>query len=127
MMSDMLHRGQAWLADQLTKHASRNIVYQRDEISVELTATIGMSRYEQDDGEGVITRAQVRDYLIDTRSLIQSAIGTLPRRGDRILEQDGDTTFVFETMSIGSDPPWRYSDPFRVKLRIHTKQVETIP
>jgi len=127
MMSDMLHRGQAWLAEQLTKHASRNIVYQRDEISVELTATIGMSRYEQDDGEGVITRAQVRDYLIDTRSLIQSAIGTLPRRGDRIIEQDGDTTFVFETMSIGSDPPWRYSDPFRVKLRIHTKQVETIP
>jgi len=127
MMSDMLHRGQAWLAEQLTKHASRNIVYQRDEISVELTATIGMSRYEQDDGEGVITRAQVRDYLIDTRSLIQSAIGTLPRRGDRILEQNGDTTFVFETMSIGSDPPWRYSDPFRVKLRIHTKQVETIP
>ena len=126
-MSDMLHRGQAWLAEQLTKHASRNIVYQRDEISVELTATIGMSRYEQDDGEGVITRAQVRDYLIDTRSLIQSAIGTLPRRGDRIIEQDGDTTFVFETMSIGSDPPWRYSDPFRVKLRIHTKQVETIP
>ena len=127
MMSDMLHRGQAWLADQLTKHASRNIVYQRDEISVELTATIGMSRYEQDDGEGVITRAQVRDYLINTRSLVQSAIGALPRRGDRILEQDGDTTFVFETMSIGSDPPWRYSDPFRVKLRIHTKQVETIP
>lgn len=125
-MADLLKKGQAWLADQLTKHASRNIVYQRDEISVELTATIGVSRYEQDDGEGVVTRAQVRDYLIDTRSLVQSAIGTLPRRGDRIIEVDGDTTFVFEAMSIGSDPPWRYSDPFRVKVRIHTKQVETI-
>ena len=29
-------------------------------------------------------------------------------------------------MSIGSEPPWRYSDPFRVKLRIHTKLVDTI-
>jgi hypothetical protein len=26
-------------------------------------------------------------------------------------------------MSLGNDPPWRYSDPFRFKLRIHTKQV----
>ena len=125
-MSDLLHRGQAWLAEKLTKHASRSIVYQRDDVTAELTATIGVSRYEQDDGEGIVTRAQVRDYLIDTQSLIQSPIGTLPRRGDRIIEQDGNTTYIFEVMSIGGEPPWRYSDPFRVKLRIHTKQVETI-
>lgn len=122
----MLHRGQAWLAEKLAQHASQPILYQRDDVSVELTATIGVSRYEQDDGEGVITRAQVRDYLVDTQALVQSAIGTLPRRGDRIIEQDGNITFVFEVMSLGSDPPWRYSDPFRVKLRIHTKQVETL-
>ncbi len=125
-MSDMLHRGQAWLAEKLTKQASRPIVYQREDVTAELTATIGVSRYEQDDGKGIVTRAQVRDYLIDTQSLIQSPIGTLPRRGDRITEQDGNTTYVFEIMSIGGEPPWRYSDPFRVKLRIHTKQVETI-
>ena len=29
-------------------------------------------------------------------------------------------------MSLGGDPPWRYSDPFRLKLRIHTKQIDTI-
>lgn len=66
-MSDMLHRGQAWLAEKLTKHASRPIVYQREDVTAELTATIGVSRYEQDDGEGIVTRAQVRDYLIDTQ------------------------------------------------------------
>ncbi len=42
------------------------------------------------------------------------------------LTTDGDTTFVYELMSIGNEPPWRYSDPFRIKLRIHTKRVDTI-
>jgi hypothetical protein len=125
-MSDMLHKGQSWLAAKLTRFASRMVTYQRDEVSVDLPATIGKSEYEQDDGEGVITRAQVRDFLINTKDLLGSPIGTWPRRGDRILETDGDTTFVYELMSIGNEPPWRYSDPFRVKLRIHTKLVDTI-
>ena len=56
-MSDLLQRGQAWLSDKLTKHASRLVTYQRDELSVELAATIGKSEYEQDDGEGIISRA----------------------------------------------------------------------
>jgi hypothetical protein len=30
-------------------------------------------------------------------------------------------------MALGGDPPWRYSDPFRLKLRIHTKQIESHP
>ncbi|TWU40171.1 hypothetical protein Q31b_35160 [Novipirellula aureliae] len=122
----MLHHGQSWLADKLTKHASRSVVYRRDELGVELSATIAKSEYEQDDGDGVITRAQVRDFLIDTDTLLLSIIGSLPRRGDCIVEVDGDTTFIFELMSIGNEPPWRYSDPFRVKLRIHTKLVDTI-
>ena len=122
----MLNQGQSWLAEKLTKHASQTVVYQRDDLSVELSATIGKSEYEQDDGEGIITRAQVRDFLINTKDLLESAIGTWPRRGDQILETDGETTFVYELMSIGNEPIWRYSDPFRVKLRIHTKQVDTI-
>jgi hypothetical protein len=81
--------------------------------------------YDQDDGEGIVTRSQVRDFLIDTFSLLDSLIGSLPRRGDTIIEIDGDTTFVFEVMALGGDPPWRYSDPFRLKLRIHTKQIES--
>ena len=125
-MTDMLHAGQSWLSEQLKTHASRLVTYQRDTVEAELPATVGRSTYEQDDGEGIITRSQVRDFLIDTADLMLSAIGTLPRRGDRILATDGDTTFVFEVMALGGEPPWRYSDPFRLKLRIHTKQIDTI-
>jgi len=123
-VTDVLKNGQAWLANQLTTHASRSVVYRRGELGAELAATIGKSHYQQDDGNGVITRSQVRDFLIDTQSLLLSIIGSLPRRGDKIVEIDGDKTFVFEVMALGSDPPWRYSDPFRLKLRIHTKQIE---
>jgi hypothetical protein len=126
-MTDMLRKGQEWLSSKLTEHASREVVYRRDELGAVLKATIGKSMYDQDDGEGIVTRSQVRDFLIDTQSLLLSVIGSLPRRGDTIVEIDGDTTFIFEVMALGGDPPWRYSDPFRLKLRIHTKQIESHP
>jgi len=124
-VNDLLRQGQAWLAEQLSVHASRPVVYRRGELGVELSAVIGRSTYQQDNGEGLVTRSQVRDYLIDTQSLMLSIIGGLPKRGDRIIEIDGEQTFVFEVMSLGGDPPWRFSDPFRLKLRIHTKQIDT--
>jgi hypothetical protein len=126
-MPDMLRQGQEWLAAKLTNHASRPVVYRRGEWEATLEATIGRSLYDQDDGEGIVTRSQVRDFLIDTQTLLTSVIGSLPRRGDTIIEVDGDQTFVFEVMALGGDPPWRYSDPFRLKLRIHTKQIESHP
>lgn len=124
-MNDLLRQGQAWLAEQLTGHASRAVVYRRGELGVELQATIGRSHYQQDDGSGVITRSQVRDFLIDTDDLLLSIIGSLPKGGDRVVEIDGEKTFVFEVASLGGEPPWRYSDPFRLKLRIHTRQINS--
>lgn len=124
-MTDMLRDGQAWLAEKLKTHASRLVTYQRDDAEAELPATIGRSFYEQDDGEGIVTRSQVRDFLIDTADLLLSPIGSLPKRGDWILESEDGTTFTYEVMSLGGEPAWRYCDPFRLKLRIHTKLIDT--
>ncbi|QDT62365.1 hypothetical protein SV7mr_49130 [Stieleria bergensis] len=124
-MTDMLRDGQAWLAEKLKTHASRLVTYQRDDAEADLPATIGRSFYEQDDGEGIVTRSQVRDFLIDTADLLLSPIGSLPKRGDWILETEDGATFTYEVMSLGGEPAWRYSDPFRLKLRIHTKLINT--
>lgn len=124
-MLDRMQAGQAWLAAQLNKHASQTVVYRRGELVAELQATIGESTYQQDDGAGSITRAQVRDYLIDTGLLVLDGIATLPKAGDKIIETEGQKQFTYEVMSLGSDTPWRYSDPFRLKLRIHTKLIST--
>jgi hypothetical protein len=123
-MIDLLQQGQQWLAQQLNNHASRSVVYRRGELGVELTAVIGRSSYQQDDGHGLLTRSQVRDFLIDTDALLLSIIGSLPRPGDRIVEIDRQQTYVFEVVPLGAEPHWRYSDVFRTKLRIHTKQIE---
>ena len=124
-MSDMLRDGQAWLASQLAEHASREITYRRGALSACLKATIGKSEYEQDNGEGPILRHQVRDFLVSTQSLLSSNIASLPLQGDRIEERDGATTHVHEVVGLAGSPPWRYSDPFRLTLRIHTKQIKS--
>jgi hypothetical protein len=35
--------------------------------------------------------------------------------------------FVYEVNAPGGQPPWRYSDPYRKALRIHTKHIGTQP
>jgi hypothetical protein len=67
----------------------------------------------------------VRDYLIETDLLEIDGEHSLPRSGDRIREPEGDKTFVYEVMALGDQPPWRYSDVFRLWFRIHTKLIST--
>jgi hypothetical protein len=49
----------------------------------------------------------------------------LPKAGDQIHESVGASVFVYEVMAPGAEPPFRYSDPYRKALRIHTKHVAT--
>jgi hypothetical protein len=49
----------------------------------------------------------------------------LPERGDAIREQQDGKVYVYEVMAPGKEACWRWSDPYRQTLRIHTKQVGT--
>ena len=124
-MTDLLRTGSDWLEDQRVKHMTRSVLYQRDASSVEVSATIGRTVFEVDNGYGVLERTESRDYLILTSDLVLDGQQTLPERGDRIRETQGTQTFVYEVMAPGKEPHWRYSDPYRKTLRIHTKQVDT--
>ena len=124
-MPNLLQTGAAWLADQLKTHASMEVVYQRGADQVTVSATIGKTEFEVDDGSGVIQRVQSRDYLIQTADLQFGGIPTLPAAGDRVRETIGDKTYVYEAMAPGNEPHYCYSDPFRKLLRIHTKHVDT--
>ena len=90
-----------------------------------MSATIGRTEFEVDDGLGVLVRTESRDYLILAEHLVLDGQPALPQRGDRVRETDGSQTVVYEVMAPGKEPPWRYSDPYRKTLRIHTKQVDT--
>ena len=121
MGGDLLAQGQAWLAAQQKAHASRPVVYRRGGASVTLDATIGKTDFEYTDGYGATIIDQSRDYLILTAELVLGDERTLPQAGDTIEETDGQQRFTYEVTVMGPEPAYRYSDPGRVQLRIHTK------
>jgi len=124
-MIDILENGARWLEDQRLKFMSRKVVYQRGATSVEVNATVGRTVFEVDNGFGVRERFESRDYLFAASELILAGNLALPRRGDQIRETAGTTVFIYEVLAPGKEPEWRYSDAYRVTLRIHTKLIGT--
>lgn len=124
-MTDLLETASRWLDDQRTRHLTRPVEYRRGTDAVALAATVGRTVFEQADEYGIIHRTESRDYLVLTTDLVLSGVQTAPRAGDRIRETDREQVFVYEVMAPGTEPPYRYSDPYRRTLRIHTKHVGT--
>ena len=123
-MVDLLQTGSDWLSDQLQQHASRPVTYQRGIDTVPLNATIGRTLFELTGDEGIVERIESRDFLIPASELVLAGQTTLPERGDQIVETDVGGTFIYEVMTPGDEPRWRYSDPYRKTLRVHTKLVD---
>lgn len=122
-MSDLLERGQQFLDDQRHAHMTHTVTYERGNESVELQATIGETVFEQADDYGVIHKIESRDFIIRTGDLVLADVQTPPTKGDRIRETGGDQEFVYEVMAPGQEPAFRFSDPYRKALRIHTKRI----
>ena len=127
-MGDLLDRGAAFLDAQRHPHLSRPVLYRRGTDEKEVQATIGKTEFEQVDdvgGAGLIHRGESRDFLVRTADLDLGAGPILPRAGDQVRETVGTSVFVYEVNAPGGQPPWRYSDPYRRVLRIHTKHIAT--
>ena len=119
-MADMLARDTAWLAGQRKRFIGTSVVYRRGASSATLTATIGSTKRELDEGDGLVTRYESRDFLITAADLILGGARVMPQPGDQIVEADGS---VCELMDFPGDGYWTWSGPYRVTLRVHTKQV----
>jgi len=124
-MTDVLEQGSAWLDEHRIAHMSRTVTYVRDALSVDVSAAIGRTVFEVADAHGIIERVESRDFLIPTEQLVLADVETLPQRGDRIRESAGGAVYVYEVMAPGAEPHYRFSDPYRKTLRVHTKHVET--
>lgn len=123
-MTDCLRTASTWLEARRHAVATTDVVYRREDRAVCLRATIGRTEYQQDDGAGVITRAEERDFLIRARDLVIDGVQVLPEAGDRIEETESGRLFVYEVLPVSSaHPHYRYSDPYRNTLRIHTKLI----
>jgi hypothetical protein len=124
-VADLLDQGAAWLEDQRRLHFAQPVVYRRGAQTLEVLATIGRTLFEHPKEYGIVERTETRDYLITTAELVMGGNVVLPQRGDQIRETKDAKTFLYEVMAPGKEPVWRYSDPYRRTLRIHTKLVGT--
>lgn len=114
----------------LCKARGVELTYSRGEVSVDLVGVPGSTpfRFEDANGAGWM-RVVSRDYLVLAERLVLGGQPIQPTRGDRITEVKGAVTRVYEVLApSGSDEPeWRWSDSYRVVMRIHTKEIEDPP
>lgn len=122
-MGDLLSTAGDWLEGQRKSHLSGQVAYCRGEEEIAVAATVGRSAFTVERGHGIYERVESRDYLIAAADLIIDGQQTEPQRGDQIKETHGEQTLTYEVLAPGDMPPWRYSDPYRRTLRIHTKHV----
>lgn len=124
-MADLLKQTSAWLEGKRHDSLTVSVTYARGASSVELLATVGRTVFELRDDYGGVEKTEARDYLVRTEDLVIDGALALPERGDEVRETEGAQVFVYEVMAPGKEPHWRYSDPYRQTLRIHTKHIAT--
>ena len=118
-MSDLLEQGATWLGQQRVAFASRSVVYRRGAANVTLAASLGSTNTEFQDASGMIEQYQSRDFIVQAADLVLGGVTVLPQRGDRIT--DGAATY--EVLAPTGMECWKWSDPYRKAIRIHTKEV----
>ena len=116
-MGDLLRQGGRWLEQQHRAHCSSQVTYRRDATELLVNATFGRTEYEVEDEYGLRVGAQVTDFLILAEEL--SPTFDEPETGDRIVA-DGR---AHEVMPLAGQGHWRWSDPYRTTMRIHTKDM----
>jgi len=120
-VAGFLQQGLDWLEEQRKAHLSRTVTYRRGASTVEVLATVGATRFEADDGSGMVIEMESRDYLIAAADLVLDGQQVQPERGDQVLETRDGVTHVYEVMDLGPEKHFVTCDPDGRTLRIHTK------
>tara|TARA_B100001094_G_scaffold330972_1_gene397722 strand:+ start:1301 stop:1720 length:420 start_codon:yes stop_codon:yes gene_type:complete len=132
---NMLDKAAEWLASKMLTHASQTVTYVRSTGSTPVTAAIGRTTFDVDDGYGNLTRWESRDFLISKADLIGSnhdQDNVWPVAGDTIHEDTGADAalggdhmrYTYQVMAPAGEALWEYADAYRNLIRVHTKKVD---
>jgi hypothetical protein len=127
MVQNLLDEGARWLSNQLDLYASSEVEYRRDSTIISLWAAKGRTQFELTDTNGMIIAVESRDFLISADNLVLNGRVILPKVGDRIVESVHDKLHGYEVSNFGGDQPYRFCDPYRHKVRIHTRFIGILP
>jgi hypothetical protein len=128
-LSNLIKNGALLLAQLLKEHASETVTYTRGTSAVDVPATFGAKLLKTQDEFGQIRLEHTDlDFIIPADDLVFEDVDFIePMRGDIVIVTQGNIVQHYQVMPFGSDPPWRWSDPFRINYRIHTKLIREEP
>ncbi|MFW6062409.1 MAG: hypothetical protein ACOC93_06330 [Planctomycetota bacterium] len=118
-MTDLLRQGSDWLEQMRRSHCSSPVTYRRGGTELTLSATFGRTEMDVADDYGGTIRTHVTDFLIAAADLARTFAE--PQAGDEILTEG----VVHEVMPLAGQGCWRWSDPHRITMRVHTKEAGT--
>lgn len=112
----------------LKKSAGVTVTIRRGALSGTATAIKGQSEHEQvDDTGAIVEQVRLLDWLIAPAEYMLGGEAVEPKAQDLIEEVSGGVTYTYKVLSpIAGQEPWRYTDPHKTLLRVHSKLVKKI-
>jgi len=125
LMVNRLERGADRLADRFRSVAVESITYIRGVTTLSaVPAVIGRTIFRTDQGGGAMLREESRDFIVKPSDL--GALGE-PQERDEIREVGGDgTTRMYRVTTFDGTNPWKWTDGYHNKYRIHTKYIKDL-
>jgi hypothetical protein len=87
---------------------------------VDLNALISVINDSTDDREGFVVSFESWDFLCFPEDLTVAGVQTLPAIGDKFADETGA---AYQVQPLPSGKHYRYTDPRRVMIRVHTKLI----
>ena len=91
---------------------SMPIIYRHNGREIHLSAVLGKTVFRSTDEYGTWMRTESRDFIVPAGKLDFE-----PERGDVIVLSGSE----YEVLAPAGEPVWRWSDPYRTAMRIHSK------
>ncbi len=95
--------------------ASENVLYIRNGLEKTVPAIFGQTKYERSDDYGLKTGSFMHDFLFRF-----SDLEFYPEQGDHIIANSKE----YEVNDFGQEGCWRWSDPYGIRMRVHTKLIK---
>lgn len=126
-MPNLLKSGLAWLTQTLIANASEPVVYRRGADEVEVDAVFGAKLMKISDAAGWLrVEWSDMDFCIAAASLVVCGDVVTPAEDDEVtITLDDGSRETYRVYRFEQEPAWRWADPHRSMVRIHTKQVGT--
>jgi len=122
-MPDLLSNAAAWLDGQLKANASQAVTFCRGSLRIPWSASIGATHFVNETKHGQQIEWESRDFIGTAADLTDGVDLLIPAVGDWIEQTIGTVLCSFALVSPTDEKPYRYCDPGRQSIRVHTKQI----